>query len=113
EATRHDPRIIEGELVAREDGPGADFDLGERVFHDKFGYGSIASIDGNKLTIDFEKAGRKRVLDSFVERHYAAHSWIPASAGVIQFPRHSRGSGNPLAATLDCGAAIGPPFSRG
>ena len=69
EATRHDPRIIEGELVAREDGPSADYDVGERVFHQKFGYGSISAIDGNKLTIDFEKAGRKRVLDSFVERH--------------------------------------------
>ncbi|MDH3195762.1 MAG: DUF3553 domain-containing protein, partial [Hyphomicrobiales bacterium] len=41
--------------------------IGERIFHVKFGYGAIASIDGNKLTIDFEKAGRKRVLDSFVE----------------------------------------------
>ena len=45
------------------------FTCGERVFHIKFGYGLIASIDGDKLTIDFEKAGQKRVLDSFVERH--------------------------------------------
>jgi DNA helicase-2/ATP-dependent DNA helicase PcrA len=35
----------------------------------KFGYGAITNIDGNKLTIEFEKAGEKRVLDSFVERH--------------------------------------------
>ena len=42
---------------------------GERVFHQKFGYGKITGIDGNKLTIDFDKAGSKRVLDSFVERH--------------------------------------------
>ena len=41
---------------------------GERIFHQKFGYGRIADVDGNKLTIDFEKAGRKRVVDSFVER---------------------------------------------
>jgi DNA helicase-2/ATP-dependent DNA helicase PcrA len=36
------------------------------VFHQKFGYGTIAAIDGNKLEIDFEMAGRKRVIDSFV-----------------------------------------------
>ena len=45
------------------------FVMGERVFHMKFGYGAIIAIDGNKLTIEFEKAGQKRVLDSFVERH--------------------------------------------
>ncbi len=43
-----------------------DLSLGQRVFHTKFGYGVIAEIEGNKLEIDFESAGRKRVLDSFV-----------------------------------------------
>jgi DNA helicase-2/ATP-dependent DNA helicase PcrA len=43
-----------------------DLALGQRVFHSKFGYGVIAAIEGNKLEIDFEHAGRKRVLDSFV-----------------------------------------------
>jgi DNA helicase-2/ATP-dependent DNA helicase PcrA len=43
-----------------------DLALGQRVFHGKFGYGQIAAIEGNKLEIDFEHAGRKRVLDSFV-----------------------------------------------
>jgi DNA helicase-2/ATP-dependent DNA helicase PcrA len=43
-----------------------DLSLGQRVFHGKFGYGIIAAIEGNKLEIDFEKAGRKKVLDSFV-----------------------------------------------
>jgi DNA helicase II / ATP-dependent DNA helicase PcrA len=43
-----------------------DIALGQRVFHSKFGYGEVAEIEGNKLEIDFEKAGRKRVLDSFV-----------------------------------------------
>ncbi len=64
------PLTIEGELVAKSvsDTP-SEFSLGERVFHIKFGYGAIASIEGNKLTIDFEKAGRKKVIDSFVERH--------------------------------------------
>jgi DNA helicase-2/ATP-dependent DNA helicase PcrA len=46
--------------------PRSDLSLGQRVFHQKFGYGAVASIDGNKLEIDFEQAGRKRVIDSFV-----------------------------------------------
>jgi putative GTP pyrophosphokinase len=40
--------------------------VGQRVFHTKFGYGHVAEVEGNKLEIDFEHAGRKRVLDSFV-----------------------------------------------
>jgi DNA helicase-2/ATP-dependent DNA helicase PcrA len=43
-----------------------DLSVGQRVFHAKFGYGTIEAIEGNKLEIEFEKAGRKRVLDSFV-----------------------------------------------
>jgi DNA helicase-2/ATP-dependent DNA helicase PcrA len=43
-----------------------DVSVGMRVFHTKFGYGLIAEIEGNKLEIDFEVAGRKRVLDSFI-----------------------------------------------
>jgi len=43
------------------------FKPGDRVFHIKFGNGTISLIDGNKLTIDFDKAGQKRVLDSFVQ----------------------------------------------
>ena len=45
------------------------FTVGDRVFHQKFGYGRIQFIDGNKLTVDFEKAGIKKVIDTFVERH--------------------------------------------
>ena len=44
----------------------SDVSVGMRVFHQKFGYGLIAEIEGNKLEIDFESAGRKRVMDSFV-----------------------------------------------
>ena len=44
----------------------SDLSVGMRVFHQKFGYGAIAEIEGNKLEIDFEQAGRKRVMDSFV-----------------------------------------------
>jgi DNA helicase-2/ATP-dependent DNA helicase PcrA len=43
-----------------------DLSTGMRVFHQKFGYGTIEEIEGNKLEIEFEKAGRKRVMDSFV-----------------------------------------------
>ncbi|MFS2327051.1 UvrD-helicase domain-containing protein [Brucella sp. H1_1004] len=62
-------RTIDGELVAKSttDKPSAYF-VGDRVFHIKFGNGTISTIDGNKLTIDFDKAGQKRVLDSFVQR---------------------------------------------
>ena len=41
---------------------------GDRIFHDKFGYGKIINIDGHKLDIAFEKSGTKRVMDSFVEK---------------------------------------------
>ncbi|MGE3874467.1 MAG: ATP-dependent helicase [Parvibaculaceae bacterium] len=66
EAMRSAPHIIEGQLVARET-EGKDIERGARVFHQKFGYGRVTHVDGNKLTIDFDKAGEKRVLDSFVE----------------------------------------------
>jgi len=41
--------------------------IGDRIFHQKFGYGNITSVDGKRLDINFEKAGEKKVLDSFVE----------------------------------------------
>ncbi|MBD8677211.1 ATP-dependent helicase [Sphingomonas sp. CFBP 13720] len=44
----------------------ADLTKGQRVFHQKFGYGIIDAIEGNKLEVEFDSAGRKRVLDSFV-----------------------------------------------
>ena len=37
-----------------------------RIFHDKFGYGTVRSSEGGKLEIDFEKAGTKKVMESFV-----------------------------------------------
>ncbi|WP_334384905.1 ATP-dependent helicase [Bradyrhizobium sp. AZCC 2262] len=62
------PMVIEGELVAKSTGTVSEFSLDDRVFHQKFGYGNVVKIDGNKLTIAFEKAGEKKVVDSFVER---------------------------------------------
>jgi DNA helicase-2/ATP-dependent DNA helicase PcrA len=66
--TKRAPLTIEGELVAKSTGASSDFSLGDRVFHQKFGYGRVTKIDGNKLTIAFDKAGEKKVVDSFVER---------------------------------------------
>ncbi len=59
------PRVIEGQVVARSNAPAA-FAKGDRVFHVKFGPGSVALVDGAKLTVDFDRAGRKLVVDSFV-----------------------------------------------
>ncbi|HML15321.1 MAG TPA: UvrD-helicase domain-containing protein [Xanthobacteraceae bacterium] len=67
-ARRRRPLTIDGELVARSTGPASPYGVGERVFHQKFGYGDIVSVEGNKLLVAFDKAGEKRVVDSFVER---------------------------------------------
>ena len=62
-------RTIDGELVAKSvSRQPSRFTVGDRVFHMKFGNGNISAIEGNKLTIDFDKAGQKRVLDGFVEK---------------------------------------------
>jgi DNA helicase-2/ATP-dependent DNA helicase PcrA len=61
-------RTIEGELVAKSvSSDPSPFKVGDRVFHQKFGNGNVSAIEGNKLTIDFDKAGQKRVLDGFVK----------------------------------------------
>jgi DNA helicase-2/ATP-dependent DNA helicase PcrA len=65
---RRAPLTIEGELVAKSTGTVSDFSIGDRVFHQKFGNGNVTAIDGNKLTIAFDRAGEKRVVDSFIER---------------------------------------------
>ena len=61
--------VIEGEgrLVVSESSAASAFKRGQRVFHQKFGYGLVKSVDGNKLTVAFDKAGEKKVIDSFVE----------------------------------------------
>jgi DNA helicase-2/ATP-dependent DNA helicase PcrA len=65
-------RVIEGEgkLIASSD-PAAStgaYSRGDRVFHQKFGYGKVTLVEGAKLTVQFDKAGEKRVLEGFVER---------------------------------------------
>ncbi|OUS08940.1 DNA helicase II [Rhodobacterales bacterium 52_120_T64] len=42
------------------------FGLGDRVFHQKFGYGAVIEVDGDKLSVAFEKAGQKKVVASYV-----------------------------------------------
>ncbi|MDP3401018.1 MAG: hypothetical protein Q8R97_07855, partial [Brevundimonas sp.] len=48
--------------------PSGQWSRGERVYHQKFGYGRIQAIEGNKLRVAFDKAGEKKVIDSFVEK---------------------------------------------
>ncbi|MGK2908703.1 MAG: ATP-dependent helicase [Sphingobium sp.] len=66
--TREPTRIVEarGSAVSLGNKGRSDISVGLRIFHQKFGYGTVAEIEGNKLEIDFETAGRKRVMDSFV-----------------------------------------------
>jgi DNA helicase-2/ATP-dependent DNA helicase PcrA len=47
-------------------GPDRPYDVGTRVFHQKFGYGRVIAVEAGRLDIEFDKAGRKKVMDSFV-----------------------------------------------
>ncbi len=62
------PAVIEGRASFAETSSAGSgkWKAGDRVFHDKFGYGTIARADGAKLTVAFDKAGEKKVVDSFV-----------------------------------------------
>jgi DNA helicase-2/ATP-dependent DNA helicase PcrA len=69
---RRSGRIIDGKAglsfhSAARRGPDAPFTEGARVFHQKFGYGRVIAAEAGKLDIQFDKAGRKKVMDSFVE----------------------------------------------
>ncbi len=61
--------LIEGraELVTQRPSPAQPIAPGTRVFHQKFGYGRVVAVEAGKLDIEFEHAGRKKVMDSFVE----------------------------------------------
>lgn len=62
------PRVIDAwEQPARPARPDK-IPVGARVFHQKFGYGTVRSVDDDKLDVHFETSGDKRVLDRFVER---------------------------------------------
>jgi len=62
--------VIEGEgkLLAVSDPQSSAYSRGDRVFHQKFGYGRVLAAEGSKLTVAFDKAGEKKVLDSFVAK---------------------------------------------
>ncbi|MDO1559695.1 UvrD-helicase domain-containing protein [Brevundimonas sp. 2R-24] len=64
------PGVIEGEgrLVATATSSSSAYGIGDRVFHQKFGYGKVRAIEGNKLVVAFDKAGEKKVIDTFVEK---------------------------------------------
>ncbi|MGC9370559.1 MAG: ATP-dependent helicase [Paracoccaceae bacterium] len=51
--------VIDAEAVAA-------FTAGDRVFHQKFGYGTVMGVEGDKLDIEFDKAGAKKVVAQFV-----------------------------------------------
>jgi DNA helicase-2/ATP-dependent DNA helicase PcrA len=67
---RSRPPLIEAQAwTVQTSDPGASaYTRGDRVFHQKFGYGKVTFVEGNKLTVDFDKAGEKRVIDQFVQR---------------------------------------------
>ena len=79
ESSRHDSKFARGyggsgsertldSISARRERRSSDlpFSPGVRVFHEKFGAGSVIGVDGQKLTVDFDRAGRKLVMESFV-----------------------------------------------
>jgi hypothetical protein len=80
------PLIIEGELVAKSTGAASDFSVGDREFHQKFGNGNVIVVDGNKLTIAFDRAGEKRMVDSFVER--VCKALVGVAGCVVPRPYH-------------------------
>jgi DNA helicase-2/ATP-dependent DNA helicase PcrA len=64
-------QVIEGEgrlIAVSETSAASAYARGDRVFHQKFGYGKVVGVEGNKLTVSFDKAGEKKVIDSFVEK---------------------------------------------
>lgn len=67
---RADPGVIEGKATLIDTssvGGNSKWKRGDRVFHQKFGYGTVKAADGAKLTVAFDKAGEKKVVASFVE----------------------------------------------
>jgi DNA helicase-2/ATP-dependent DNA helicase PcrA len=64
------PPLIEAQAwsVQTSDPGASQYSRGDRVFHQKFGYGRVTGVEGNKLTVNFDKAGEKKVIDQFVTR---------------------------------------------
>ncbi|HVY99521.1 MAG TPA: UvrD-helicase domain-containing protein [Dongiaceae bacterium] len=64
-AARRQPETIDATAIVTSELPGR-YESGARVFHQKFGYGAVVTAEGDKLEIEFDKAGRKRVMANFV-----------------------------------------------
>ncbi len=64
------PPLIEAQAhtVQTSDPQSSQYTRGDRIFHQKFGYGRVSFVEGNKLTVAFDKAGEKKVIDTFVTR---------------------------------------------
>ncbi len=54
--------------VHTSDPESSQYTSGDRIFHQKFGYGRVTAVEGNKLSVNFDKAGEKKVIDNFVTR---------------------------------------------
>ncbi len=67
-AQNADHKTIEGEFFESSVDIGTGFRIGQRVIHLKFGEGVITNVEGKKLSIDFNRVGRKKVLESFVKK---------------------------------------------
>ena len=66
--SRRMPQVIDATPLPAGGGAGpAGYATGDRVFHQKFGYGRIQTVDGDKLEIAFDKAGTKKIIDRFVQ----------------------------------------------
>ena len=61
------PKIIESWEQPTRTARNETVPIGSRIFHQKFGYGTVKHVDDDKLDIVFDKAGEKRLLDRFVE----------------------------------------------
>ena len=66
--SRRMPPVIDAAPIPSSSGaaPGG-YAAGARIFHQKFGYGQVRSVDGDKLEIAFDKAGTKKIIDRFVQ----------------------------------------------
>ena len=53
------------------------FTVGDRVFHQKYGYGSVEGVDGDRLVVDFDKAGAKHAMSRYLVAAEAAGDDVP------------------------------------
>ncbi len=61
------PRVVEAWEQPARPRRESTISVGQRVFHQKFGYGTVRATDDDRLEVEFDKAGTKRLMDSYVE----------------------------------------------